>query len=88
MAPGVTVVKPAALRLRRGWRRFRCAPALEEQMRAVGKVLLTGAAALVAWKIFAALFVGLLGMAFKVALVVMVVYFLLRMFNGNHKKEE
>ena len=57
-------------------------------MRIVGKVLLTGAAAIVAWKIFAAFFVGLLGMALKVAIVLLVVYFLLQMFNGNKKKEE
>ena len=57
-------------------------------MRAMGTVLLTGAAAIVAWKIFAALFVGLLGMALKVGLVVLVVYFLLNAFNGKKKTEE
>lgn len=57
-------------------------------MRAVGTVLLTGAAAIVAWKLFTALFAGLLVMALKVALVVLVVYFLLKILNGNKKKEE
>jgi hypothetical protein len=57
-------------------------------MRAVGKVLLTGAAALVLWKVMAALFVGLLGLALKVGLVLLVVYFLLKIFNGNKKTED
>jgi hypothetical protein len=56
-------------------------------MRGVGRVLLTGAAAVVLWKVFAALFIGLLGMAFKVALVVGVVYFLLQIFQNNKKEE-
>ena len=55
-------------------------------MRAVGTVVLTGAAAVVAWKIFAGIFVGLLGMAFKVGMVLLVVYLLLNLFNG--KKHE
>jgi hypothetical protein len=50
-------------------------------------VLLSGAAAVVLWKIFAALFVGLLGMALKVALVIAVVYFVLRFFEGKKKDE-
>ncbi len=57
-------------------------------MRAMGTVLLTGAAAVIVWKIFAAVFVGLLGLALKVGLVLLVVYFLLKIFNGNKKKEE
>ena len=57
-------------------------------MRAVGKVLLTGAAALVLWKVMAALFVGLLGLALKVGLVLLVVYVLLKIFNGYKKAEE
>jgi hypothetical protein len=57
-------------------------------MRAVGKVLLTGAAALVLWKVMAALFGSLLGLALKVGLVLLVVYFLLKIFNGNKKTEE
>ncbi len=61
---------------------------MEEQMRAMGTVLLTGAAAVIVWKIFAAVFVGLLGLALKVGLVLLVVYFLLKIFNGNKKKEE
>ena len=56
-------------------------------MRFVGTVLLTGAAAIVLWKVLAALFIGILGLAFKVGLVVAVVYFLMKIFNGNRKKE-
>jgi len=54
----------------------------------MGTVLLTGAAAIVVWKILAGVFVGLLGLALKVGLVILVVYFLLKLFNGNKKKEE
>ena len=57
-------------------------------MRAAGTVLLTGAAALVAWKIFAGIFVGLLGLAFKVGLVVLVVYLVLNLFNGKKTESE
>ena len=56
-------------------------------MRAMGTVLLTGAAAIVVWKIMAGVVVGLLGLALKVGLVFLVVYFLLKLFN-NKKKEE
>jgi hypothetical protein len=61
---------------------------LEEEMRAAGTVLLTGAAAVVAWKIFAGIFVGLLGLAFKVGLVVLVVYLVLNLFNGKKTASE
>ncbi len=57
-------------------------------MRAMGTVLLTGAAAIVAWKILAGVFVGLLGLALKIGLVFLVVHFLLKIFNGKKKKEE
>ena len=57
-------------------------------MRAMGTVLLTGAAAIVAWKIMAGVIVGMLGLALKVGLVVLVVYSLLKLFNKNGKKEE
>ena len=57
-------------------------------MRAMGTVLLTGAAAILAWKIMAGVVVGLLGLALKVGLVVLVVYSLLKLFNKNGKKEE
>jgi len=57
-------------------------------MRAVGKVLLTGAAAVVAWKVMAGVFVGLLALALKIGLVVAVVYFLLNIFNGKKEIEE
>ena len=56
-------------------------------MRGLGMVLLTGAAAVVAWKILAAIFVGLIGMALKVALVVLAVYLVLRILNGKKKEE-
>ncbi len=56
-------------------------------MRALGMVLLTGAAAVVIWKIFAALFIGLLGLALKVALVILVVYFLMQIFKGKKERE-
>jgi len=60
-------------------------------MRAMGTVLLTGAAAIVVWKIMAGVVVGLMGLALKVGLVFLVVYFLLKLFNNNHhhnNKEE
>ena len=57
-------------------------------MRAMGTVLLTGAAAIIVWKILAGVVVGLLGLALKVGLVVLVVYFILKIFNGKKKKEE
>ena len=57
-------------------------------MRGMGMVLLTGAATIVVWKIFAALFFGLLGMALKVALVVGVVYLVMRFFQKKDKDEE
>ena len=55
-------------------------------MRSLGMVLLTGAAAVVLWKVLAVLFFGLIGMALKVGLVILVVYFVLKLFQG--KKEE
>jgi hypothetical protein len=57
-------------------------------MSAVGKVLLTGAAVIVLWKVMAGIFAGLLGMALKVGLVILAVYFLLQMLNGKKKREE
>lgn len=60
-------------------------------MRAMGTVLLTGAAAIVVWKIMAGVVVGLMGLALKVGLVLLVVYLLLKLFNNNNhnnKKEE
>ena len=56
-------------------------------MRTLGMVFVTGAAAIVVWKILAALFMGLLGLVFKVALVILVVYLLLKIFQGNNKEE-
>jgi len=58
-------------------------------MRGMGKVFLTGAAAIVLWKIFAVLFIGILGMVLKVALVIGVIYLAMRLFqNGKDKAEE
>ena len=56
-------------------------------MKAVGKVLLTGAAVIVLWKVIAGIFVGLLAMALKVALVILGVYLLLQLFNGRRRQE-
>ncbi len=57
-------------------------------MRAMGTVLLTGVAAIVVWKILAGVLVGLLGLALKVGLVALVVYFVLKLFNGKKKEEK
>jgi len=57
-------------------------------MRAMGTVLLTGAAAIVVWKILAGVVVGLLGLALKVGLVLLVVFILLKLFNNNSDKKE
>ena len=56
-------------------------------MRSMGTVLLAGAGAVVAWKIFAALFVGLLAMALKVALVIGVVYLILNLLKKKDDEE-
>ncbi len=57
-------------------------------MRAMGTVLLTGVAAIGVWTILAGVGVGLLGLALKVGLVVLVVYFVLKLFNGKKKEEK
>ena len=57
-------------------------------MRGLGMVLLTGAAAVVLWKIFAAMFVGLLGLLFKALIIFAVVYFVLQIFQKNKSKSE
>jgi len=57
-------------------------------MQGVGKVLLTGAAVIVLWKVLAGLFVGVLALAFKIGLVLLAGYFLLQLFNGRKKKAE
>lgn len=56
-------------------------------MQTVGKVLLTGAAVVVVWKVMAGLFAGLLLLAMKVGLVLLAVYFLLKLFNGKKDQE-
>lgn len=56
-------------------------------MRGLGMVFLTGAAAVVIWKIFAALFIGLLAMVFKVVLVVGLVYLVIKIFQKGRKEE-
>jgi hypothetical protein len=57
-------------------------------MRAVGMVLLTGAAAVVAWKILAVLLFGLLEILVKVGLVILVGYLVLKIFNGGKKERK
>ena len=57
-------------------------------MQGLGKVLLTGAAVIVMWKVLAGLFVGMMALAFKVGLILLVGYFLIQFFNGRKKKEE
>lgn len=57
-------------------------------MGAVGKVLVTGAAAVVLWKVMAAFFVGFLALGFKIGIVFLAVYFLLQILNGKKKKKE
>ena len=57
-------------------------------MQSLGKVLLTGAAVVVLWKVMVGLFAGLLLMAMKVGLVLLAVYFLLKIFNGKKDQEE
>ncbi len=57
-------------------------------MQTLGKVLLTGAAVVVLWKVMVGLFAGLLLMAMKVGLVLLAVYFILKIFNGKKDEEE
>ena len=57
-------------------------------MRGLGMVLLTGAAAVVIWKVLLGAVAGLLGMALKVALVFIVVYVLIQIFQNNKKHKE
>ena len=57
-------------------------------MRGLGMVFLTGAAAIVVWKVFWGAGVALLSIALKVALVFAVVYFLMQIFQKKEKKEE
>ena len=57
-------------------------------MRGLGKVFLTGAAAIVLWKLFAVLFIGILGMALKVALAVGVIYLAMKIFQNNKSKKD
>ncbi len=56
-------------------------------MRGLGMVLLSGAAAVVLWKVFAAMFIGILGMVFKAALIFAVVYFVIQFFQKNKKDD-
>jgi len=57
-------------------------------MQSMGKVLLTGAAVVVLWKVMVGLFAGLLLMAMKVGLILLAGYFLLKLFNGKKEEEE
>ena len=81
-------MKPTGTGSRKEGQDFQCPRETEEGMRGMGTVLLTGAAAIVIWKIMAGMVVGLLGLALKVAMVLLVVYFLLNVFNGRKKEEE
>lgn len=81
-------LKPGWRVVRRGQGGTKCLQIPEELMRGLGMVLLTGAAAVVAWKVVAAIFAGLLAMALKVGLVILVVYFLLQIINGKKKDED
>jgi predicted membrane protein len=60
---------------------------MEEPMRGLGTVLLTGAVAVVVWKVLLSAVAGLLGIALKVALVFLVVYFLMKIFRNNKKED-
>ena len=57
-------------------------------MQSMGKVLLTGAAVVVLWKVMVGLFAGLLLTAMKVGLILLAGYFLLKLFNGEKEEEE
>lgn len=80
-------MKPNIRRIRKAGK-GKVALEMEDQMRGLGKVFLTGAAAVVLWKLFAALFIGILGMALKVALVVGVIYLAMKIFQNNKEQKE
>jgi hypothetical protein len=61
---------------------------MEAEMQSLGKVLLTGAAVVVLWKVMVGLFAGVLLLAMKVGLVLFAVYFILKLFNGKKDEEE
>ena len=63
------------------------APRMEESMRSLGMAFLTGAVAIVLWKVLAALFIGMLGWVLKVGLVILAVYFILKIINGKKKDD-
>jgi hypothetical protein len=52
-------------------------------MRALGMVFLAGTAAVVAWRLLATVVAGLVGLLFKVALVLLLLYVLLQVLNGR-----
>jgi len=56
-------------------------------MKSLGTVLLTGAAAVIVWKILTALVVGVIGLALKVVLVIVLVYVLLHIVNGSKDRD-
>jgi hypothetical protein len=87
VAPKGKHMKPCLFSVRRDHRSPKCPQLTEEGMRGLGMVLLTGAAAIIIWRIFAAMLVGLLGLVFKVALIFAVVYFLMKIFEGRKEKE-
>jgi hypothetical protein len=60
---------------------------MEESMRGLGMVFLAGAAAVVVWKVLAALVAGLLGLAFKVAIVLLLLWVVLQVVNGKKDRD-
>jgi hypothetical protein len=60
---------------------------MEESMRGLGMVFLAGAAAVVVWKVLAALVAGFLGLAFKVAIVLLLLWVVLRVVNGKKDRD-
>lgn len=56
-------------------------------MRTLGMVFLAGTAAVVGWKLLAALLAGLMGMVLKVALALLILYVFLQVVNGKRETD-
>jgi hypothetical protein len=69
-------------------KRQECVQETEVIMRGLGALLVTGVAAVMVWKLLAVFFFGLMGMALKVGLVVLVVWLVLKLLNGNGNGNE
>lgn len=80
-------MKPVGRPLRRVEGDLRSPHQREDPMRGLGMALLTGAAAIILWRVFAAMFIGILGLVFKVAIVVAVVYVLMKVFQEKKKED-